>query len=134
MTAEVRFDNRRYAELLCETLPKRIETEQENERALAVLAASFNRDDLAAEEEALVDLLTALVEDFEAKHCELPRTAPDRALRLLMQERGVQQRDLLEIFGSRGHASDVVSGKRGVSKELAKRLGDYFRVPADLFL
>jgi HTH-type transcriptional regulator / antitoxin HigA len=134
MTAEVRFDNGRYAELLAETLPKRIETEEENERVLEVLAASFNRDDLTAEEEALVGLLTALVEDFEAKHYELPRTAPDRALRLLMEERGVQQRDLLEIFGSRGHASDVVSGKRGLSKGLAKRLGAYFRVPADLFL
>ncbi len=91
MTAEVRFDNRRYAELLSETLPKRIATEEENERALAVLAASFNRDDIAVEEEALVDLLTALVEDFEAKHYELPRTAPEPALRLLMEERGVQQ-------------------------------------------
>ncbi len=134
MTAEVRFDNRRYAELLSETLPKRIETEEENERALAVIAAAFNRDDLGVEEEALVDLLTALVEDFEAKHYDLPRTAPDRALRLLMEDRSVQQRDLLEIFGSRGHASDVVSGKRGISKDLAKRLGEYFRVSADLFL
>src|SRR4051812_25505591 len=101
MTGKVRFDNRRYAELLAETLPKRIETEEENERVLEVLAASFNRDDLTAEEEALVDLLTALVEDFEAKHYDLPRTAPDAALRLLMEERGVQQRDLLDIFGSR---------------------------------
>ena len=41
MTAEVRFDNRRYAELLSETLPKRIETEEENERASELVRLSL---------------------------------------------------------------------------------------------
>ena len=65
MTAEVRFDNRRYAELLSETLPKRIETEEETERALAVLAVSFNRDDPAVEEEALFFRLPAHDPQFD---------------------------------------------------------------------
>ena len=51
-----------------------------------------------------------------------------------MQEHGLRQRDLLPIFGSRGVASDVVNGKRAISKAQAKKLAPRFHVPADLFL
>ena len=55
-------------------------------------------------------------------------------LRSLMEEHGLRQRDLLDVFGSRGIASEVVSGKRAVSKAQAKKLAEIFHVPADLFL
>lgn len=49
-----------------------------------------------------------------------------------MEEHGLRQRDLLEVFGSRGIASEVVNGKRDISKAQAKRLAGLFRVPAQL--
>ena len=42
--------------------------------------------------------------------------------------------DLLEVFGSRGVASEVVNGKRAISKAQARKLAAIFHVPADLFL
>jgi antitoxin component HigA of HigAB toxin-antitoxin module len=42
--------------------------------------------------------------------------------------------DLLEVFGSRGIASEVANGKRAISKAQAKKLAELFHVPADLFL
>jgi hypothetical protein len=42
--------------------------------------------------------------------------------------------NLLDVFGSRGIASEVVSGKRAISKAQAKKLAALFHVPADLFL
>ena len=51
-----------------------------------------------------------------------------------MEEHGLRQRDLLYVFGSRGIASEVVSGKRAISKAQAKKLAGIFHVPADLFL
>ena len=51
-----------------------------------------------------------------------------------MQEHGLRQRDLLDVFGSRGIASEVVSGKRAISKAQAKKLAALFHVSADLFL
>ncbi|MGA3078375.1 MAG: hypothetical protein ABSG56_32440 [Bryobacteraceae bacterium] len=51
-----------------------------------------------------------------------------------MEEHGRRQRDLLDVFGSRGIASEVVSGKRAISKAQAKKLAELFHVPADLFL
>jgi HTH-type transcriptional regulator / antitoxin HigA len=42
--------------------------------------------------------------------------------------------DLLEVFGSRGIASEVANGKRAISKAQAKKLAELFHVRADLFL
>ncbi len=75
-----------------------------------------------------------LVEAFEDARYPLEGSTPHSRLRSLMEERGLRQRDLLEVFGSRGIASEVVSGKREISKAQAKALAAIFHVPADLFL
>jgi HTH-type transcriptional regulator/antitoxin HigA len=42
--------------------------------------------------------------------------------------------DLLPIFGTRGRVSEVLNGKRSISKEQAKRLAALFQVSVDLFI
>jgi antitoxin component HigA of HigAB toxin-antitoxin module len=42
--------------------------------------------------------------------------------------------DLLPVLGTRGRVSEVLSGKRSISKEQAKRLAAGFMVTADLFI
>ena len=37
-------------------------------------------------------------------------------------------------FGSKGRVSEVVNGKREISKEQARKLADFFHVSADLFI
>jgi HTH-type transcriptional regulator / antitoxin HigA len=51
-----------------------------------------------------------------------------------MEQRGLRQVDLVPIFGSSGYVSDVVNGRRGISKAHAKKLAAFFKVGADLFL
>ncbi len=81
------------------------------------------------------ELLTVLIEAFEDAHCDLEGSTPGSRLRGLMEEeRGLRRCDLLGVFGSRGIASEVVSGKRAISKAQAKKLAQLFHVPADLFL
>ena len=55
-------------------------------------------------------------------------------LRHLMDARGLKQSDLTEVFGSKGVASEVLNGKRGISKAQAKRLAEFFGVSAELFI
>jgi HTH-type transcriptional regulator/antitoxin HigA len=52
----------------------------------------------------------------------------------LMETSGRTAKNLLPIFGTRGRVSEVLSGKRSISKEQAKRLGAFFKVSADLFI
>jgi HTH-type transcriptional regulator/antitoxin HigA len=42
--------------------------------------------------------------------------------------------DLLPVFGTRGRVSEVLNGKRSISKEQAKKLASLFKVSVDLFI
>ncbi len=128
-------DPKRYGKLLARTLPAVIRTEEENKRVAAELRALDERyDRLSPEERELANLMTVLIEAFEEKHYALQASTPHSRLRTLMAEHGLRQRDLLHVFGSRGIASEVVNGKRAISKSQARALAAIFHVPADLFL
>ena len=51
-----------------------------------------------------------------------------------MVERGLKNQDLEPIIGSKGYVSSILSGKRELTLKIAKRLRDYFDLPAELFL
>jgi HTH-type transcriptional regulator / antitoxin HigA len=52
----------------------------------------------------------------------------------LVLQRELKQKDLVPVFGSQGVASEVLNGKRSISKAQAKALGDFFHVSPALFL
>src|SRR6185369_11162642 len=111
------IDPIRYRRLLSRTLPVVIETEEENARMLAVVEKLMKMgENLSLEEEKLLKLLTRLVQDFEERLYKPHETTPLEVLRHLMEARGVKQSQLWEVFGSKGIASEVLNGKRSISK------------------
>ncbi len=132
-----KYNPRAYAELLAEALPGVIRSEKENERALAIVAPLMKRgeNDLSPEEDKLLDLLTTLIEDFEEKAYPMGNIpTPQVAVRELMREHDLKQTDMVDIFGSQGVVSQVLNGKREISKAQAKRLSERFRLPIDIFI
>jgi len=128
-------DPKRYGRLLARKLPAVIRTEEENERLIGELEQFDKRgEELTPEEREYSELLTVLIEAFEEANYALEGSTPDSRLRSLMEEHGLRQCDLLDVFGSRGIASEVVNGKRAISRAQAKKLAELFHVPADLFL
>ena len=120
--------------LLSQAIPT-IETEEENECMLKVIEKLMDKgENLSSEEEKLLKPLTRLVQDFEEQFYHPRDASPLEVLQHLMESRGVKQTHLWEVFGSKGIASEVLNGKRGISKTHAKALAEFFRVPADLFI
>jgi len=126
----------RYAELLATVLPKPIETEAENERALEIVNHLMSKGEkkLTAEDRWLLRMLAPLIEDFEEKAYPIDEAPPRAVLKTLMEDRGLKQIDLAPLFGGRSRVSDVLAGKREISKAQAKALSAFFKVPADLFI
>jgi len=126
----------RYGRLLAKFAPKVIETEAENEAALAIIESLMKKGDdgRSHEEEALLELLLSLAEQFEKSAYDLTEGTPLGALRYLMESNGLKATELAPIFGGRGRVSDVLSGRRGISKEQAKRLAQRFNVSAAVFI
>lgn len=130
------IDVHRYGRLLAKFTPKVIQTEEENEEALAVVESLLRRRDenLTAEEETLLNLLGYLIEEFERRTYCLSEGDPVGALRVLMAGRDLKPADLAGVLGSRAKVSEVLSGKRTISKEQAKRLGLFFGVSPAAFI
>src|SRR5580704_2579356 len=127
------IDKVSYGRLLARTTPRIIETDAENERAIAELERLDSLPRMTAEQKSLADLLTLLVERYEQKY-DLGHADPLDALRTLIEDRGLRQRDLIPVFGSSSVASDVLNGKREISKQHARRLAEFFHVPVSLFI
>ncbi|MDR3703018.1 MAG: hypothetical protein P4L56_25455 [Candidatus Sulfopaludibacter sp.] len=124
-----------YGRLLSRTRPRVIKTEAENERILAQLEALDTLErPLTREEEALAELLTLLVRQFEESRYPLGHADPLDTLRELMEVRGLRQRDLIPVFGASSVVSDVLHGKRGISKAHGRKLAEFFHAPVSLFL
>lgn len=131
----IRIDPARYKRLLSQAMPVIIETEEENERMLKFIEKIMDKgENLSPEEEKLLKLLTRLVEDFEERYYKPRDASPLEVLQHLMESRETKQTHLWEVFGSKGIASEVLNGKRGISKTHARALAEYFHVPADLFI
>lgn len=126
-------DKKAYAKILSSKIPHVIENEAEYEQFLAE-AQSLVRRELSAAEDQFLDLLTLLIEKYEDERFPTAAVEPATIIRELMAAQGVSQSDVAEVIGSKGNASEILAGKREVSKAQARKLGALFRVPPHLFL
>jgi HTH-type transcriptional regulator/antitoxin HigA len=126
--------NVEYSRLLTKFSPKVIRTEKANEEYTAALYELDQRDaTLTRAEKKLAELLTLLIEDFESKRYVLPRAKPVEVLRFLMEQDGLKQKDLADVFGTRSIVSEVLSGKRKLNREHIRRLSERFHVSPEVF-
>jgi HTH-type transcriptional regulator/antitoxin HigA len=125
-----------YRELLERYAPAPIKSREENQQALEVLSALMAKgeENLSTDEQKFVELMGMLISQFEKTAYPAPKGAPADVLRELMRARGMRPKDLWPVFGSKGITSEVLRGKRGISKERAKSLAEMFRVPVELFI
>jgi HTH-type transcriptional regulator / antitoxin HigA len=131
------IDLKRYGRLLAKAAPRVITTQAEHKRALAMVESLIEKGErnMTAEEDELLDLLTNLIRDYEAGvYPPRQRSSPHEMVAFLLEQRGLTPKDLWPVIGSRGRVSEILAGKRPISKEQAKKFAEFFRVRADLFL
>lgn len=82
----------------------------------------------------LMLLLGNAIEAYEKEHFPVENASGVEVLRFLMEENDLKQADLLHIFGSRGIASEVITGRRELSKRHILGLAEHFHVSPIAFL
>jgi len=131
------IDERRYARLLAKAVPRVIRTEEENERALVLVESLMEKGErsMTPEEGALLDLLTNLIRDYEATaYPPRRRSKPHRMVAFLLEQRGLTAKDLWPVIGSKSRVSEILAGKRSISKDQAKKLAEFFHVGVEVFI
>ncbi len=81
----------------------------------------------------LIDLVSKLVEDYDASHYAIEASEPNEVLRYLIEMRGLKQGDLTELV-PQSNLSAILAGKRKISATLAGKLAKYFNVSAAVFV
>lgn len=113
----------------------RIDTPEDYDRAVALINAII--DEIGQDEThplaEVLDYLGDLVKAYEDVHVLIPPAPPQEVLRFLMEEHLLTQADLVDCAPP-SHLSEILAGKRAISKAIAKRLAARFGVHADVFL
>ncbi len=81
-----------------------------------------------------IDLLTLLIEKYDEENNSFKESDPIVLLRSFMQEQRLKPQDMTAILGiSKGYVSDILNYKKGLSKEVIRKLADYFKVRQEAF-
>lgn len=81
-----------------------------------------------------IALLTLLIEKWDADHNSFDDVDPVRLLCSLMEEHEMKAKHLVELLGiSKGYISDILHYKKGLSKEVIRRLSAHFKVSQEAF-
>jgi len=125
-----------YGELLAKVQPHPIKDEREYDRLVAEAGRLMVRGEqnLSTEETSLLEMLSILIEEYDRKHYPLPPTHPHKMLAFLLEQRHMEPHDLWPVLGSKSRVSEILSGKRAISKVQAKKLAKFFHISADLFI
>lgn len=126
-----------YLELVCQFPLRPIRSDAESAAACAILERWFGRQDMDQGQDDYVRSLAILVAEYE--HRKHPRHAPATSLpeRLasLLETAELTQAAMARVAGvHESQLSQVLRGKRGLSKASVKRLAEHFRLSADYFL
>src|SRR5438093_11399865 len=114
---------------------KVLKTETEYTSALAELDDLLSRDpDPGTDEADRAEVLTVLIQEYEARH--FPVGVPDAlaAIRFRMEQQGLSQNELVPYLGSRSRVSEVMAGKRPLSLSMIRALHFGLGVPASALI
>ena len=78
-----------------------------------------------------LDVLTTLVEAYEAKHHVIYPPNPVEAIKFRMDQLGMTRKDLEAMLGGRGRVSEILTKKRGLSLEMIRRLHRELHIPLE---
>lgn len=104
---------------------------KEYSNVLEQLVFSGSKDRNSKDE---IALLTLLIEKWDAEHNSFDELDPVQLLHSLIEEHNIKAKDLVDILEiSKGYVSDILNYKKGLSKEVIRKLADYFKISQEAF-
>lgn len=112
---------------------KPIRTEVDYDRALAEIDGLMGAAPGTSEGDDL-EVLTTLVEAYEAKHWPMEAPDPIAAIEHVMEARGLRQKDLAALIGSQPRASEVLKRRRPLTLAMIRALSAEWNLPAEVLV
>jgi HTH-type transcriptional regulator / antitoxin HigA len=108
-----------------------IRTEVDHRAALAEVERLWETEPGTPEGDR-VEVLTTLIEAYEAVHHPIPPPDPIAAILFMMEQKGLSRRDLEPAIGSRGRVSEVLTRKRPLTLPMVRALSPLLDIPLEI--
>ena len=112
---------------------EQIRTEADYETVLTRIDELMDAEPASPEGREL-DVLVDLVDLYERRHEPVGYPDPVGAIEFRMEQAGLSPRDLVPFIGTSAKVSEVLSGKRPITRPMARALHEHLGIPADVLL
>lgn len=107
---------------------KPIKTEQDYESTLQRVDVLMDAVPNSEEFDEL-EVLTTLIEAYEAKHYKIDAPDPISAIKFRMEQENLKQKDLAAALGDETRVSKILSGQRELTVTMIRNLHEQFKIP-----
>ena len=78
-----------------------------------------------------LEILSVLIEAYEYKHYPIPPPHPIEAIKFLIEQGDIDDKELTKLLGGRSRKSEILSGKRKLSLNMIRTLHKKLKIPAE---
>ncbi len=110
-----------------------VKNEKDYDAAIARIEELWGAEPGTPEGDEL-DIWLPLVEAYEDEHHVVPPPSPIEAIKFVMEQRGLSQKDLAPYFGSKPRVSEVLNGKRPLTLAMVRSLHARLDIPAEILI
>lgn len=123
-----------YLKLIRQFPLRPIRSDQELDAAVRMVDLLLSKTALALEEQDYLEVLSDLVERYEAETCPVAPLPDTDMLQHLIEAKGVSQTEVARATGiADSTISEILSGKRSLNRTHIGKLARYFNVSPDVF-
>ena len=109
-----------------------IKTEEQYNDYCKILENLLSKASPALDDE--IELLTLLIEKWDAEHNSFIDLDPVQLIKSLMEENNMKAVELTKLLGlTKGTISKILNYQKGLSKETIRTLSEYFHVSQEAF-
>lgn len=123
----------KYIQLLLQFPPRTIKDDRELEATQVIIDRLLDRNELSPEESDYLNVLGALVFEYEQAQTPIPDIYGVELLKVLINERQLRQKDLIPIFKTESIVSDILNEKRQLTVRHIQELAEFFNLSPAVF-
>ncbi|HEY9900181.1 MAG TPA: transcriptional regulator [Pantanalinema sp.] len=112
---------------------KPIRSDEDHDAALREIEELWGTEPGTPEGDRL-DVLITLAEAWERAHHPIDPPDPVEAIKFRLEQRGLDQKALINVIGNRSRVYEVMNHQRGLTLAMIWRLNQHLSIPADVLI
>lgn len=111
-----------------------VRTEDDYDRAIKRINTLLDHNPAPnSPEDNELEVLSTLVQVYEDKYYPIIPPDPVEAIKIVMEEMGMKQKDLVEIIGPKSRVSELLNRKRDFTKKEIQSIHEHLGIPYEVF-